>query len=76
MTKLTKDEFTQLMKKAELNKKEFADILGTSYQGVNNWGTNGREYPYWVKSWLDLYIENKQCKQLKQMIKESGVCNG
>jgi DNA-binding transcriptional regulator YiaG len=74
MNKLTKDEFIQLMKKAELNKKEFATILGTSYQSVNNWGTNGREYPYWVKSWLELYIENKQCKQLKQMIKDSGVC--
>lgn len=74
MNKLNKEDFNQLMKKAKLNKKEFANILETSYQSVNNWGTNGREYPYWVKSWLELYIENKNCKQLKQMIKDSGVC--
>lgn len=74
MKQLTKEEFKILLKKANLNKKQLSELLGTSYQGVNNWGTNGRDYPYWVKSWLNLYIENKQCKDLKNMIKVSGVC--
>lgn len=75
LEKLIKAEFTKLLKDAGLSKKDFSGILGTSYQGVNNWGTNGRDYPYWVESWLNLYIENKKCKELKQMIKDSGACD-
>ena len=74
MSELSKEEFKALLKKAALNKKQLSELLETSYQSVNNWGTNGRDYPYWVKSWLELYIENKQCKDLKAMIKDSGVC--
>lgn len=73
MTNLSKDDFKLLLKKADLTKKDFAELLGTSYQGVNNWGTNGRDYPYWVKSWLELYIKDKKCQQLKSIIKESDL---
>ena len=71
---MDKDIFKDLLKKANLNKKQLAEVLGTAYNTVNAWGTNGRDYPYWVESWLNLYIENKNCKDLKQMIKDSGVC--
>jgi DNA-binding transcriptional regulator YiaG len=71
---MEKEQFNELLKKANLNKKGFSELLGTSYQSVNNWGTNGRDYPYWVESWLSLYIENKKCKELKQIIKEN-VCD-
>jgi hypothetical protein len=67
------ETFKILLKKANLTKKSLSDILNTSYQSVNNWGTNGRGYPYWVQSWLELYIENKDCKELKEIIREN-VC--
>jgi len=70
---MDKGTFKELLKKANLTKKAFSEILGTSYQSVNNWGTNGRDYPYWVKSWLTLYIENKECKELKEIIR-ANVC--
>jgi len=67
------ENFKGLLKKAGLTKRTFSEILGTSYNAVNGWGTNGRGYPYWVESWLDLYIENKECKELKEIIREN-VC--
>lgn len=70
---MNRDDFNKLLKKANLTKKDFALLLGVSYNAVNGWGTNGRDYPYWVKSWLTLYIENKECKELKQLIKDN-VC--
>ena len=67
------EEFKKLLKTASLTKKSFSELLGVSYNAVNGWGTNGRDYPYWVKSWLTLYIENKDCKELKEIIREN-VC--
>ena len=61
------------MKKAVLNKKEFSELVGTTHNAVNGWGTNNRGYPYWVESWLKLYIDNKECKELKQLLKDT-VC--
>lgn len=72
---MNKTNFKELLKQSELNKIQFAELLGTSHNTVNAWGTNGREYPYWVKSWLLLYIDNKNCRNLKKMIKESKICN-
>ncbi|ADG92292.1 conserved hypothetical protein [Arcobacter nitrofigilis DSM 7299] len=72
---MNNDIFKEKLKLAELNKTTFAELVGTSGQAVNNWNTNGREIPYWVESWLNLYIENKKCKKLKQLIKDAGVCN-
>lgn len=73
---MNKEIFKELLKKAGLSKKDFAEILDIPYQTANSWGANDRGYPYWIESWLNLYIENKDCKELKQMIKDSGVCNG
>ena len=70
---MERDRFKALMKDAGLSKKTLADLLGTSYNTVNAWGSNGRDYPYWVESWLSLYIENKECKELKEIIREN-VC--
>jgi hypothetical protein len=42
---------------------------------VNSWGNNGRNVPYWVESWLNLYIDNKKYAQLKEVLKDSGICN-
>lgn len=70
MSQLANEDFKRLLKKAELNKKDLAEILETSYQGVNNWGTNGREYPYWVKTWLENYIKAKSYEDIKNKIIE------
>jgi len=66
--------FNNLLKTAGLSKKEFGEILGTTGATISNWGNEDREIPYWVESWLTLYIENMQCKKLKEAIKNSGVC--
>jgi DNA-binding transcriptional regulator YiaG len=71
---MEKEHFNALLTKAGLSKKEFAAIIGTSQGAMNNWGTSGRDIPYWVESWLTLYIENSECKELKAII-ESAVCS-
>jgi DNA-binding XRE family transcriptional regulator len=71
---MDKQLFNNLLKSAGLSKKEFGEILGTTGATISNWGNEGREIPYWVESWLKLYIENIQCKKLRKIIKESGVC--
>ena len=72
--KMEKESFKQLLKKADFNKRTFSQYLGLKYQSVNSWGNNGRNVPYWVESWLNLYIDNKRCKQIKELLKDSGVC--
>lgn len=70
---MNNDEFKELLKKASLSKKEFSELIGTTTQSVNNWNVKGRDIPYWVKSWLLLFIENKDCKELKEIIKKN-IC--
>ena len=72
--KMEKENFKQLLKKADFNKRTFSQYLGLKYQSVNSWGNNGRNVPYWVESWLNLYNDNKRCKQMKELLKDSGVC--
>jgi len=66
---LTKNEFNQLLENAKLSKKEFSEIIGLAPITVNGWGGKTKGVPIWVKSWLELYIENKKCKELKEIIK-------
>lgn len=70
---LTRNEFNDLLKEACISKKQFAEYLKTSYNTVNAWGSNGREVPYWVKSWLRLYIAANNGVKLKTVIKK--ICN-
>ena len=72
--KMEKESFKQLLKKADFNKRTFSQYLGLKYQSVNSWGNNGRNIPYWVESWLNLYIDNKKCNQIKELLKDSGIC--
>jgi DNA-binding transcriptional regulator YiaG len=71
---MDKTLFKNLLNQAGLSKKEMSEILGITYGTLANWGSS-KEIPYWVESWLNLYIENKHCKELKEIIKEH-VCNG
>ncbi len=70
---MNKEIFKELLKQAGLTKKGLSELLQIPYATANSWGNNGRDYPYWVKSWLTLYIENKECKELKEIIREN-VC--
>ena len=72
---MDKQLFNDLLKTAGLAKKEFGELLGTTGATISNWGNEGREIPYWVQSWLYLYIENQHCKQIKEAICKSGVCD-
>jgi len=67
---LNRDDFNQKLNEAKLNRKEFAALLGLNYQSVNGWGSNDREFPYWVESWLNLYVENEKYKRLKESLKK------
>lgn len=67
--------FNDLLKTAGLSKKEFGELLGTTGATISNWGNEGREIPYWVESWLSLYIENMHCKKLKEALMESNICS-
>ena len=69
---MDKIELNELLKKAGFSKKEFASKFELSASAVNNWGGSSN-IPLWVKSWLSIYIENKGCKELKEIIKEN-VC--
>ncbi|RBQ30504.1 hypothetical protein CRU92_11555 [Arcobacter sp. FW59] len=71
---MDKEEFKKLLKNANFSKKSFASFVGLKYQSVNTWGNNNRAIPYWVKSWLNLYIENLKYQKVKDILKDSGVC--
>lgn len=67
---MERQQFNELLETAELSKEEFANKVGLQYRSVNNWGTGAQKVPHWVESWLELYIENNQCRKIKAMIKE------
>ena len=65
--------FEKLLKLSELSKKDFAKLVEMNYNSVTNWNKSDK-IPQWVNSWLNLYIENAKCKELKQLLKET-VCD-
>lgn len=67
---MSNDEFKILLKEAGLSKKAFAELIETSSQVVNNWNVEGRDIPYWVKSWLKNYIKAKSYEDVKDKVFE------
>lgn len=67
---MDRQQFNEMLDSAELTKEEFANKVGLQYRSVNNWGTGAQNVPHWVESWLELYLENNQCKKIKTMIKQ------
>ena len=65
--------FKQTLKDHGLTLKAFSEAAGVKYDTCSKWGKDGRPVSDWVESWLTLYIENKECKELKQIIKDA-VC--
>jgi len=72
---MTKDKFKQLLDEAEITQKELSIILDTSNQTINNWGSNGRDIPYWVESWLQNYIKAKDIELVAKVMKPYIKCD-
>ena len=72
---MTNEEFKELLKKAGLNKKEFAKIANISYNTVMSWGvkttTRNVAIPSWVEPFLQNYIKAKTLDSVKDVICES-----
>ena len=68
------DIFKQTLKDNGLTLKAFSELAGVKYDTCSKWGKDNRPVSDWVNSWLTLYIENAQCKELKQLLKET-VCD-
>lgn len=66
--KMDKEEFNELLKNANLTKKEFAEIIGMQYTSVNNWGSS-QQFPRWVKSWLENYIKAKDIDKVAETMR-------
>ena len=64
---MNRQEFTDLLNRADLSRKEFAAKLDVTYGTVNNWGNEGKPPPYWVKSWLENYIKAKHFDDAKKI---------
>jgi len=68
------EEFKKLLKNAGFNKKTFAEHINIPHGTVNNLGSLNRpSVPDWVEKFLELYIKDKKCEELKTIIKDSGV---
>ena len=66
---MDRQQFNAMLDKSHLTKESFSQKVGLQYRSVNNWGTGAQNVPHWVESWLELYVENLQCKKLKEAIK-------
>jgi len=65
---MEKEEFSNLLKEANLTKTEMANIIGITPGALNNWGST-QGIPYWVKSWLENYIQAQNFKKITDIIK-------
>jgi len=70
---MDKEELKQLLKEANLTKKEFANIIKISVGSLNNWGST-QNVPYWVKSWLENYIKAKDIDKMAEAMKPYMKC--
>lgn len=61
------EEFEELLKKADISKKEFASYVDMNYVSITNWNKN--KIPPWVKSWLENYIKAKNMDKVVEAVK-------
>ncbi len=62
------EEFKKILKGIDLSVKEFAKLSNMSYGTCNSWSRENRKVPNWVNAFLNLYIENQECKKYKESI--------
>ncbi|EAL5563108.1 XRE family transcriptional regulator, partial [Campylobacter coli] len=65
----TKEKFNQLLKQANLNKKQLADISGIPYPTINAWGST-TSYPPYIAFLLENYIKAQKYDKIKDLIKD------
>ena len=65
---MDKNKFNELLKKANLTKKEFSKISGVSYNTITGWGTKDKPIPNWVKPFIENYIKAKTLDNVKDVI--------
>ncbi|CAH0034215.1 terminase small subunit [Campylobacter coli] len=66
---MTKEKFNQLLKQANLNKKQLADISGIPYPTINAWGST-TSYPPYIAFLLENYIKAQKYDKIKDLIKD------
>ncbi|MCV3428229.1 terminase small subunit [Campylobacter sp. IFREMER_LSEM_CL1904] len=66
---MTKEKFNQLLKQANLNKKQLAEISGIPYPTINAWGST-TSYPPYITFLLENYIKAQKYNKIKDLIKE------
>ncbi|AHK74143.1 TPA_asm: XRE family transcriptional regulator [Campylobacter coli] len=66
---MTKEKFNQLLKQANLNKKQLADISGIPYPTINAWGST-TSYPPYIAFLLENYIKAQKYNKIKDLIKD------
>ena len=67
---MNREEFNNLLKQANLSKKEFCEFIDLNYNTVNTWGSSKINIPKWVKSWLENYIKSKSYEDIKDKVFE------
>jgi len=69
---MKREEFVELLKDLELNKKEFAEISCVPYPTVLSWGVARKgkvlNIPFWVKEFLYYYAKARKFDMLKDQI--------
>ncbi len=65
---MDKHKLKLLLSKANLTKKELANLTNLAHSTVNNWGS-GQNIPHWVESWLENYIKAKDMDKVAQAVK-------
>ena len=65
---MEREEFNELLRQANLSKKEFCEIIDLNYSTVNTWGSSNINIPKWVKSWLENYIKAKSYADIKDKV--------
>ncbi|MDD3506618.1 MAG: XRE family transcriptional regulator [Sulfurimonas sp.] len=62
-------DFEVLLKSTNMNKKQFADVTGLSYQTIMNWN-NINSTPPWVEPFLANYKKAKNFEKAKEIFCE------
>ncbi|MDQ7084937.1 MAG: XRE family transcriptional regulator [Sulfurovum sp.] len=65
----------EFFKSINLSRQAFADMTNLSYSTIGNWHDDNKPIPGWVASWLNNYIEKKRFENIKNTLRESGVCD-
>ena len=59
--------FIDLLSESGMKKKELAEYLGLEPETVTRWGDDPPHYAIVV---LTLYIENRQCREFKNLLRK------